>query len=104
MPPRKFEVPPCRRTDRQIAAYLDAALADGDPRLLLEAVRDVATVRGGMSTLARRAGIPRESLYRMLSRRGNPSYVAVRSPVKGAGLRLSVEPNPRRSGGSYGAA
>jgi probable addiction module antidote protein len=86
MPTRKFEITHYLRTDRQIAAYLDAALADGDPRLLLEAVRDVATVRGGMSTLARRAGIPRESLYRMLSRRGNPSYVAVRSILKAAGF------------------
>jgi probable addiction module antidote protein len=104
MPTRKFEITHYLRTDRQIAAYLDAALADGDPRLLLEAVRDVVAVRGGMSTLARRAGIPRESLYRMLSRRGNPSYVAVRSILKAAGFRLSVEPNPRRSGRSYGAA
>ena len=66
---RKFDMADYLRTNRQIAAYLDAALADGDPRVLLEAVRDVAAVRGGMTALAQRAGIPRESLYRMLSRR-----------------------------------
>ena len=65
---------------------------DGDPRVLLQAVRDVAAVRGGMAALARRAGIPRESLYRMLSSRGNPSYAAVRSILGAVGLRLSVEP------------
>src|SRR6188768_424031 len=96
MPTRKFEVTDYLRTDRQIAAYLDAALTDGDPRVLLEAVRDVAAVRGGMATLARRAGIPRESLYRMLSRRGNPSYAAVRSILAAAGFRLSVAPGRKR--------
>jgi len=93
---RKFEVTDYLRTDRQIAEYLDAAVSDGDPRVLLEAVRDVAAVRGGMTMLARRAGIPRESLYRMLSRRGNPSYVAVRSILDAAGFRLSVAPSSRR--------
>ena len=100
----KFEITDYLRTDRQIAAYLDAALADGDPRVLLAAVRDVAAVRGGMAALARRAGIPRESLYRMLSRRGNPSYAAVRSILDAAGFRLSVLPGRSRERKSRRAA
>ena len=104
MPTRKFETTDYLRTDRQIAAYLDAALTDGDPRVLLQAVRDVAAVRGGMTALARRAGIPRESLYRMLSSRGNPSYVAVRSILYAVGFRLSVEPGTKRPGRSNRAA
>jgi probable addiction module antidote protein len=92
-----FQVTDYLRTDRQIAAYLDAALADGNPRVLLEAVRDVAAVRGGMTALARRAGIPRESLYRMLSNRGNPSYVAIRAILDAAGFRLSVTPGRKRA-------
>jgi probable addiction module antidote protein len=104
MPTRKFETTDYLRTDRQIAAYLDAALTDGDPRILLQAVRDVAAVRGGMTALARRAGIPRESLYRMLSSRGNPSYAAVRSILGAVGFRLSVEPGTKRPGRSTRAA
>lgn len=104
MPTRKFETADYLRTDRQIAAYLDAALTDGDPRILLQAVRDVAAVRGGMAALARRAGIPRESLYRMLSNRGNPSYAAVRSTLGAVGFRLSVEPGKRRAVRSTRAA
>lgn len=98
MPTRKFDIADYLQTNRQIAAYLDAALEDGDPRVLLEAVRDVAAVRGGMTALAQRAGIPRESLYRMLSRRGNPSYVAVRAILGAAGFRLSVAPKANRTG------
>ncbi len=104
MPTRKFETSDYLRTDRQIAAYLDAALTDGDPRVLLQAVRDVAAVRGGMAALARRAGIPRESLYRMLSSRGNPSYAAVRSILGAVGFRLSVEPGDKRPSRSTRAA
>jgi probable addiction module antidote protein len=104
MPTRKFETTDYLRTDRQIAAYLDAALTDGDPRVLLQAVRDVAAVRGGMAALARRAGIPRESLYRMLSSRGNPSYVAVRSILGAVGFRLSVAPGIKRPGRTTRAA
>jgi len=104
MPTRKFETTDYLRTDRQIAAYLDAALTDGDPRVLLQAVRDVAAVRGGMAALARRAGIPRESLYRMLSSRGNPSYAAVRSILGAVGLRLSVQPGIKRPSRSTRAA
>ena len=104
MPTRKFETTDYLRTDRQIAAYLDAALTDGDPRVLLQAVRDVAAVRGGMTALARRAGIPRESLYRMLSSRGNPSYAAVRSILGAVGFRLSVEPGSKRLSRSSRAA
>ena len=85
MPTRKFDVADYLRTNRQIAAYLDAALADGDPRVLLEAVRDVAAVRGGMTALARRAGIPRESLYRMLSRRKPRGPETAGVPPDGAG-------------------
>ena len=104
MPTRKFETTDYLRTNRQIAAYLDAALRDGDPRVLLQAVRDVAAVRGGMAALARRAGIPRESLYRMLSSRGNPSYAALRLILGAVGFRLSVEPGGKRPGRSTRAA
>lgn len=104
MPARKFEITDYLRTDRQIAAYLDAALIDGDPRVLLQGVRDVAAARGGMAALARRAGIPCESLYRMLSSRGNPSYAAVRSILGAVGFRLSVEPGKKRPARSTRAA
>ena len=50
------------------AAYINAALEDGDRRVLLKALRNVAEANGGMGRLAARAKLSRESLYRMLSR------------------------------------
>lgn len=71
------------------AAYLDAALEDGDPEVFLLALRDVAEARG-MSQVAQEADLNRENLYRMLSKQGNPQLSSLRALLAGLGLRLSV--------------
>ena len=70
------------KTQKDIVAYLNAALEDGEPAVLLEALRNVAMARGGMAALARAAGVSRESLYRTLSRRGNPKIETVMEPLR----------------------
>jgi len=55
----------------EAAAYLNAALEDGDQQVFLLALRDVAEARG-MSQVAREARLNREIMYRMLSPTGNP--------------------------------
>jgi probable addiction module antidote protein len=71
--------------------YLNAALQDGDPRVFLLALRNVAEARGGMTQLSRRSKLNRESLYRMLSRTGNPELRSLGSLLDTLGFRLSVE-------------
>ena len=56
---------------RRAEAYLNAALEEDDPRVFLLALRNVAQARG-MSKLAAKSSLNRESLYKMLSKRGNP--------------------------------
>ena len=56
----------------QAAKYLTACYEEG-PDVFLQGLRDVVDAQGGMSRTARLAGLNRESLYRQLSRRGNPS-------------------------------
>ncbi|HEY0386181.1 MAG TPA: addiction module antidote protein [Pyrinomonadaceae bacterium] len=73
----------------EAAAYLDAALADGDPQVFLLALRDVAEARG-FSQLAKDAELNRESLYRMLSEQGNPRLSSLGALLHTLGLRLSV--------------
>ena len=53
-------------SDEAIAAYLDAALEDGDPRVVAMALGNIARAKG-MSSVARDAGITREALYKALS-------------------------------------
>ncbi len=73
------------------AEYLNACLEDQDPRVLLLALRDVADARGGVRALSQDAGLNRESLYRMLSRSGNPSLDSLAAVLKAFGLRLAVQ-------------
>jgi probable addiction module antidote protein len=76
-------------TPEDVAAYLGAALEDGDPKLIVAALGDVARARG-MADLARDAGLSRESLYRSLSVDGNPEFTTVMRVLKALGIRLEA--------------
>ncbi len=77
---------------QEAAAYLDAALEEGDQDVFLLALRDVAEARlGGMSELAQQSGLNREALYRTLSPTGNPELSSLDKLLHAVGLRLSVE-------------
>jgi probable addiction module antidote protein len=78
------------KTDEEIAAYLEAVLEDGDPSLIAAALGDIARVKG-MTKVARKAGLGRESLYKALSRDGNPEFATVLKVIRSLGLRLHIE-------------
>jgi probable addiction module antidote protein len=74
-------------TEEDMAAYLEAALEDGDPALIAAALGDIARAKG-MSQIARETGLGRESLYKALSPDGNPELSTVLKVVRALGLRL----------------
>ena len=74
----------------EAAAYINAALEDGDKEVFLLALRDIAEAKG-MARLSKKAKLNRESMYRMLSRRGNPQLSSLTSILENAGLRLAVQ-------------
>lgn len=78
------------RSKADIAAYLEAALEEGDPALVAAALGDIARTKG-MADIARKSGLGRESLYKALSREGNPEFATVLKVVRALGLKLSVE-------------
>ena len=71
----------------QAAKYLTACYEEG-PDVFLQALRDVVDAQGGMSRTARLAGLNRESLYRQLSRQGNPSLNSLNAVLTALGLKL----------------
>lgn len=86
------------RADRELAVeYLKAAmesLDDPDNRAAgLLALRAVAEAYGGLGVVAAEAGISRESLYRTLSAKGNPTLKTLLAVLKAVGMKLSVEPD-----------
>ena len=52
-------------TPEDIAAYLEAVFEDGDPELISHALGNVARAKG-MTEIARRTGLGRQSLYKAL--------------------------------------
>lgn len=76
----------------EAAAYLEAALEDGNQAAIMLALRQVAQAQGGMATIARKARLTREATYRMLSKSGNPELRSLSAILKATGLRISVKP------------
>jgi len=79
------------------AAYVEAAIDEGNPAGLLQALRNVAEARGGIARIAEKTGLNREALYRTLSKRGNPQLKSLAAILDATGLRLSVTPATRKA-------
>jgi probable addiction module antidote protein len=71
------------------AEYLTAAAEDAEPAVYLAALRQVAEARG-IADVAARAGLPRESVYRALSPKGNPRWRTLAAILRATGLKLAV--------------
>ena len=74
------------------AGYLNAVIEGGDKDALLLALRNIAEAEGGMAAVAEKAHVKRESLYRMLSTRGNPALSNLLSILHGMGLEMTIQP------------
>ncbi len=75
--------------DEYLSAALDEVNQPGGREALLAALRHIAEAQG-MTTVAERAGMPRESLYRALSTKGNPTIKTLLAVISATGFKLSV--------------
>lgn len=71
-------------------AYLSEALKEGSQEVFMLALRDVAKARG-ISNIAKESNLNRETMYRMLSEKGNPNLSSLNKLLNTLGLTLSVE-------------
>ena len=86
------------RSEVEVAAYLKAILEDGDPRTVSIALCTVVDAAGGVAALADKTGLSRETLYRTLSKRGNPRLDTLAVILAVFGLRLTVQPAQKPRG------
>lgn len=70
-----------------MTAYLEAALQEGDPRVVAAVLGDIARAKG-MTQIAKDAGLGRESLYKALSPDGNPEFATIMKVIAALGLEL----------------
>ena len=88
---RPFDVAEYLDSDAVVAEYLNAALEDGNPDVLLQAIGDVAKARG-MTQLAKDTGLGRESLYKALAPGAKPRYDTVLKLIRALGVELHAAP------------
>jgi probable addiction module antidote protein len=95
------EVEELRKDPGFATDYLRAALEslnDPDDRgASLLMLRALAEAYGGLGAVAAKAGISRESLYRSLSPKGNPTLKTLIAVLNTMGLCLSVVPQQKRT-------
>lgn len=84
-----YDVSEQLRTPQEMAAYLDAWLAEApdDAAGIARALGDIARAKG-MTEVARDAGLSRESLYKALGEHGNPSFATVLKVARALGVRF----------------
>ena len=85
----KFDVVDYLKTEKDIAGYLSAVLEDGDPALFIAAIGDIARAKG-MTEIAKKSGVTRESLYRALKIEARPRFETVAKVIHALGMKLSV--------------
>jgi probable addiction module antidote protein len=85
----RYNVAEHLRTPEEMAAYLEACLAEaeGDAALITKALGDIARAKG-MTQVARDAGLSRESLYKALSGDRSPGFDTILKVVGALGLQL----------------
>jgi probable addiction module antidote protein len=74
-------------TKEDMVAYLEAALEENDPALVAAALGDITRAKG-MTQIAKKTGLGRESLYKALSPEGNPEFSTVLKVISALGLKL----------------
>ena len=81
------------RDDPEFAAeYLNQVLEVGDQKELLVAMRRIAEAFGGVAELAKRTNLHAKTLYRTLSRQGNPELKSLTALLNAMGMRITVAP------------
>ena len=78
---------------QEAAAYLKVALADEDERVFLLALKDVLQARGEtIADLAEETNLNKQNLYRMLSKKGNPRFLSLKTVLHAIGFEMDIHP------------
>jgi probable addiction module antidote protein len=86
-----FDVAEQLTSNEDIANYLSAVIADGDPQLFVAALGDIAKARG-MSQIAKDSGLAREALYKALRPNSQPRFDTISRVCAALGLSLQAHP------------
>ena len=74
---KEFIIEKLKKNEQFRYAYLNEALNEDEPAVVLSMLRDIAGATRGFSKLAKETGLARQSLYKVLSEKGNPEFRSV---------------------------
>ena len=86
---KKFDVIDFLDSDEALVEYLNAALAENDPKYFAKALGNAARAKG-MSSVSEVSGVGRQSLYRALSEEGNPRIDTLFKILEALNIRLAI--------------
>ena len=89
---QRFDVIDFLDSDELLVEYLNAALAENDPKQFAKGLGNVARAKG-MSSIDEVGGLGRQSLYRALSDEGNPRIDTLFRVLEALNVRLAVTVN-----------
>jgi probable addiction module antidote protein len=72
-----------------IAFYIEEAFATEDPAYIAHALGTISRAKG-MTEVARKTGLSRESLYKALSAEGNPEFATILKVMRALDLKLTA--------------
>ena len=76
-------------TPEALNIYLEDIFETEDPELIAHAL-GVAARAKGMTEVARKTGLSRESLYKALSAEGNPEFATILKVMKALDLKITA--------------
>jgi probable addiction module antidote protein len=89
--PREFKASEYLNDEASIRYFLEDIVESGDAKVIAAGLGQVARSKG-MSQLAAKTGLSRESLYRALSEDGNPRLDTLMKVLAALGVKLTVAP------------
>ena len=82
----RFDIQDHLQSPEDRAAYLAAALEEGDTEFIVQALNDISRSIG-MTEVARAAGVTREGLYKSLGENGDPKLSTLLGVLNAIGGR-----------------
>ena len=77
-------------TPEDVIEHVRLAFEDGDPAFIARILGDVARSKGA-TEIARRSGVSRETIYKSLTKDGDPRLSTLVGVLRALGLDLSVK-------------
>jgi probable addiction module antidote protein len=84
-----FDAAKYLKTSEAISVYLEDIFETEDPELIAHALGAVARAKG-MTEVARKTGLSRESLYKALSAEGNPEFATILKVMSALDLKITA--------------